>query len=272
MLIRRRSGHLLVEALCALALSGVLAAAAAASLTGVRRAIAAADARSESSRAGREALWIIGALARDADGLRIEGDTALALSVRSAASAVCAVDSLSLTLPPAATSAARPITLRSQAIETGDEVAVLVADTSSGRFLWWRSEVDSVRTRTAAEPCGAALGWLAPVDAGRPRLELFVTPRPSSAVMVGAAVRVARPGRLAPYVSSGGEWMLGWRRCLGRPPRCGVVQPVAGPLRTPASGGLRLRISPPEGGLLIEVRVPGEALPVRGVVALRDPP
>lgn len=272
MLSRSRPGHLLAEALCALALSGVLAAAAAGSLTGVRRAIAASGARSESARAGREALWIIGALARDADRLRIEGDTALALSVRTAASAVCAIDSLSVVLPPAAITSARPITLRSQAIETGDELAVLVSDTLSGRFVWWRSEIDSVRTRTAVEPCGTALGWLVPADAARARVELFVTPRPPAAVAIGAPVRVARPGRLAPYVSSGGEWMLGWRRCLGSPPRCGVVQPVAGPLRTPGSGGLRLRLSPQEGGLLIEVRVPGDALPLRGVVTLRGAP
>ena len=205
MLSRSRPGHLLAEALCALALSGVLAAAAASSLTGVRRAIAASDARSESTRAGREALWIIGALARDADWIRIEGDTALALAVRTAASAVCAIDSLSVMLPPAAIASERPITLRSQPIEAGDEIAVLVPDSSSARFVWWRAEVDSVRSRTAAEPCGAVLGWVAPVDAGHSRVELFVTPRPPAEVAVGAPVRVARPGRLAPYVSSGGE-------------------------------------------------------------------
>ena len=35
--------------------------------------------------------------------------------------------------------------------------------------------------------------------------------------------------------------MLGWRRCSTDFAICGVVQPVAGPLRTPAAGGLRIR-------------------------------
>ena len=270
--MRGRRGYLLAEALCALALSGLLAAAAATALTGARRAIASADVRSAAVRGGREALLSIGALVRDADLLRIEGDTALAFSVRIGASVICSSDPRSLTLPPVEVAAGSPLTLRAQPIEAGDEIAILVRDSIFDPPVWWRARVDSVQSRTAAEPCGAAGGWVAPEDAGRPRLRLVIAPSPPPGLLDGSPVRLSRPGRLSLYASGGGEWMLGWRRCAGTPRICGVIQPVAGPLRSPGAGGLRLRFDAAAGGLLVEVRVPGEAQPLRAAVALRDAP
>lgn len=270
--MRRRGGYLLAEALCALALSGLLAVAAAVALAGVRRSTAAADARAESARGGREALLITAALARDADQLRIEADTALALSVRIAASVVCAVDLSALTLPPPVVANGLPLTLRAQPIDAADELAVLTRDSVDGSASWWRARVDSVQSRTVAEPCGGTGGWVAPEDALAPRLRVFTTPSPSAGVISGAAVRIARPGRLAIYPSSGGEWMLGWRRCAGDPRVCGATQPVAGPLRTPGSGGFRVWFDSAAGGLVVEVRVPGDRAAIRSVVALRDAP
>jgi type II secretory pathway component PulJ len=270
--MRRRTGHLLAEALCALALSGILAAASAVALSGVRRRTAASDARAESTRAAREAALIIVALATDAEQVRLEGDTALALDVRLAASVACAVGPAGLTLPPPTVVSGRPLTMRSQPIEAGDELAVLARDSVGAAGRWWRARVDSVQSRVSAEPCGTAQGWVAAEDAGAARLVVFTTPAPDAAVVPGAPVRIARAGRLALYPSSSGEWMLGWRRCAGQPRACGAIQPVAGPLRTPGAGGLRLRWEAVEGGLVVEARAPGAAAPVRTVVALRDAP
>jgi type II secretory pathway pseudopilin PulG len=268
----RRAGHLLAEALCALALSGVLAAAAAVALSGVRRRTAASDARAESTRAAREAALIVAALAPDAEQVRLEGDTALALDVRIAASVACGVGPAFLTLPPSAVASERPLTIRSQPIEAGDEIAVLVRDSADVAGRWWHARLDSVQSRASAEPCGSALGWVAPEDAAAARLVVFTTPVPEAAIVPGAPVRIGRAGRLALYPSGSGEWMLGWRRCAGMPRTCGAIQPVAGPLRTPGSGGLRLRWDPAEGGLVVEARAPGAVAPVRTVVALRDAP
>jgi len=270
--VRRRPGYLLAEALCALALTGLLAAAAAVALSGVRRALATADLRAESARAGREAMLVIAALARDAESVRIEGDTALALDVRIAASVVCAARPDGITLPPAAVATARPLTLRAQPVETGDELAVLARDSARAPVRWWRARVDSVQARVPAEPCGTAAGWVAAEDASVPRLIVFTSPGPDSTIVLGAPVRVARPGRLALYPSGSGEWMLGWRRCAGEPRTCGAVQPVAGPLRTPGTGGLWMRLDGAAGGLEVAVRVPGDTGPTRTVVALRDAP
>lgn len=269
--VRGRTGYLLAEALCALALGGLLAVAAATALTGARHALASAESRGAAVRGGREALLSIGALARDADLLRLEGDTALALSVRIGASVVCSSDLRSLTLPPVAVATGAPLTARAQPIEAGDEIAILVPGPIPVPPGWWLAVVDSVQLRTAAEPCGAAGGWVAPEDAGRSRLRLVLTPSPPPGLLEGFPVRLSRPGRLSLY-GSGGEWMLGWRRCAGVPRLCGVIQPVAGPLRSPGAGGLRLRLDPASGGLFVEVRVPGEPQPLRAVVALRDAP
>jgi len=267
--VSRRAGYLLAEALCALALTGVLAVAAAGALTGARRAMASAESRANAVREGREALLVIGALSRDAEGLAIEGDTALTLGVRIAASVVCARSASSLTLPPLAVTAGHPLSWRAQPIEAGDELAVLARDPVSGGVAWWRGAVDSVATTGAAEPCGTSGGWVDPVDAGLPRTRLVTTPAPPTAVDVGAPVRVARPGRLGLYRSGTGDWMLGLRRCAGVPRLCGTVQPVAGPLRTPGAGGLRLRTDSLATTLFVEVRVPGVPDTLKSQVALR---
>lgn len=269
-----RRGHLLVEALCALALSGVLAATAALALSGVRRSVRAADLRAESVRGGRDALLVLAALLRDAEGVHVEAETAIVLSVRTASSVVCARDSLSISLPPApavADPAADPVTVRAQPLEAGDRVAVLVRDSASGTAGWWRGEVDSIEVRRAAPACGAAGGWIDAADSAHPGFRLHTSPAPPGVIESGAPVRVARQGRLSLYPSSG-EWMLGWRRCTGTPPRCGVVQPVAGPLRTPGTGGLRVRPEGPPGGLSLEVRVPGDATLMQTLVVLRASP
>lgn len=272
MMVRR--GHLLVEALCALALSGVLAATAALALFGVRRSVRAADQRAESVRGGRDALLVLAALLRDAEGVRVEAETAVALSVRTASSVVCARDTLSISLPPvsaAADPAADPVTVRAQPVEAGDRVAVLVRDSASGTADWWRGEVDSVEVRRPTPACGVAAGWIPLADSAQPGIRVFASPSPPGAIAAGAPVRIARQGRLSLYPSSG-EWMLGWRRCTGTPPRCGVVQPVAGPLRTPGTGGLRVRPEGPPGGVSVEVRVPGDATLMQTLVLLRAAP
>ncbi|MBL8998428.1 MAG: hypothetical protein JNL44_14030 [Gemmatimonadetes bacterium] len=269
-----RRGHLLVEALCALALSGVLAATAALALSGVRRSVRAADLRAESVRGGRDALLVMTALLRDAEGVQVEAETAIVLSVRTGSSVVCARDSLSISIPPVPAvpgSVADPVTVRAQPIEWGDRVAVLMRDSVSGAVDWWRGEVDSVEVRRPAPGCGVAGGWIPLADSAQPGVRMFTSPLPPGVIEPGAPARIARQGRLSLYPSSG-EWMLGWRRCVGTPPRCGVVQPVAGPLRTPGTGGLRVRPAGPPGGVALEVRVPGDATLLQSLVTLRAAP
>lgn len=263
--MRSRAGFLLAEALCALALAALLAVACATALGGVRRATLAAEARARAERGGRDALQVISALARDADSLLILGDTALELTIRIASGVICARDSLSLTLPPAEVTGGAAIVVRAQPVEAGDELSILVRDPLA-TARWERAPIDSVSERSGETPCGPGGGFVAAADAGAGRLRLV----PSSlgaGVGAGAAVRVGRRGRLVLYNAGRGEWMLGWRRCIAGV--CGVVQPVAGPLRTPAAGGLLIEDAG-AGGLRLRVRVPGVAGEMEALVTRTD--
>lgn len=253
--MKSRPGFMLAEALCALALAALLGVACATALAGVRRAMVTAESRARAERGGREALQVVTALARDADSIVVLGDTAVELTIRIASGVVCARDSGSITLPPARVALGPALVARAQPVEPGDELSVLLSDTLMGVLRWERGTIDTVSERAGEVPCGAVTGFVAATDAASPRLRLV--PRSlSSAVRPGVPVRVGRRGRLAIYYVGRGEWMLGWRRCAAG--SCGVVQPVAGPLRSPRAGGFFAETAG-TGSLLVRVGVPGIA-------------
>lgn len=244
--LSRRPGHLLVEALCALALAGVLAGAAASALGTARRSLASVHATTGSARVAREAALIAAMLLRDADSIVLHGDTAATAAFLIATGAACAIDPArrAVLLPPATVTIAPPFTARGQPVEAGDIVAILTGDSLGRDALWWRTVVDSVSERTASSPCGPLEGWTAVADASGIRMRLTLRDSLSEAVREGSALRVTRRGRLALYVSSG-EWMLGWRRCTTDGLTCGVAQPAAGPLASRSAGGFRIRVDGP---------------------------
>ena len=259
---RVRRGVLLAELLCALALAGLLAAACGLALGGARRAMAAAEARARAERAGREALEVAATLVRDADSVTVLGDTAVALRTRVAHGVVCGRDAASLTLPPPRSA----LHAWGQAPEAGDIVRVLVRDSLLGTRRWVESPIDSVMERAGESPC--ATGEFV-ATATAPRLRLVLSPGGAalgSAVVPGSVVRVSRPGRLALYRGGDGAWMLGWRRCAHG--ACGAVQPLAGPLRSAAQGGLRA--APGSDGLRLAVRVPGLEAAMEALVRRSD--
>ena len=251
--MKRRHGFMLAEALCALVLAVLLGVACASALGGVRRATTASEARARAERDGREALAVFAALARDADSVVVLGDTAVELTIRIASGVVCARDSTSVTLPPSRIVTGPALVARSQPVEPGDELSILRRDSLIAAARWVRFTVDSVSERAGETLCGSLSGFVATADAAAPRMRLFIQPLDAFA-RPGAAVRVGRRGRLALYYAGRGEWMMGWRRC--RAATCGVVQPVAGPLRSPAAGGLFAASAGP-GVLIVRVGVPG---------------
>lgn len=270
MISHRRRGHLLAEALCALALSGVLAAAAALSLGAARRAMASTDRLASAERSSREAVSIIAALMKDADSVVVEGDTAAALSVTIGVGAVCARSGNAIMLPPMDVSAGGPIAARAQPIEAGDLISILMVDSLAIGAYWVHTLVDSVSERTMSSPCGATEGWATPADAGATRLRLVLRDTPSADMPIGAPVRLLRRGRLSLYHAGRGDWMLGWRRCAADGSGCGAIQPVAGPLRTPGAGGLRLRVDVAAGTILIAASGLPPARPAHLTIRPRD--
>jgi len=263
--LRSRNGYLLAEALCALALAGLLAVACATTLLQSRRALAATEARARAQRSALDALAITAALVLDAEGITLLGDTAIEFSVAVAASVVCAREGTWLVLPPARLGAPTALAIISQAPEDGDEVRAFVGDTITGLDAWLAAPVDSASMRAAPDACTLDGRYVAPSDAGAPRLRIAsatIDPR----VRMGTPVRVLRRGRLALY-SSGGEWMLGWRRCAHG--ACGVIQPVAGPLQGPAADGFRVRIAGP-GEVEISVNPAGARTSITAIIRRTD--
>lgn len=237
--MRARRGHLLAEALCALALGGVLAAAAAGTLAQARRSLGAQEARMRGVRGVAEALEVSAALVRAADSVAPLGDTALALSVRVAEGVSCARSGDTLVLPPVRPGEPTLVRL-ALAPESGDRLRAWVEDSITGYAAWVEAEVLDASARPGEAACGPGGGFADAADVTRPRWHLWV-PGLDPRVGTGAAIRLAREGRLAPYLS-GGEWMLGWRRCARGV--CGIVQPLAGPLRRPRDGGFRVGRDP----------------------------
>ncbi|HVH38933.1 MAG TPA: hypothetical protein VM764_02830 [Gemmatimonadaceae bacterium] len=265
-------GYLLVEALCALALSGVLALSAALALGSARRSMASAARLASAERSGREAVSIIAALLHDSRSVTIEGDTAASLSLTIAMGAVCARDGMAILLPPTAVGSGTALTARGQPVEVGDLLSILVVDSLALGARWEESLVDSVTVRTTASPCGSADGWGLPADDGSPRLRLVLRDSLPGALQAGAPVRVSRRGRVSLYESGTGDWMIGWRRCADVLPSgvaCGVIQPVAGPLRGPGSG-LQLSVDSTAGLFSIEAAGLPPARPTSMTVWMRD--
>ncbi len=247
--IRLRRGHLLVEALIALVLAGVLAAAAALSLTSARRSLHAAERRDRAERAERDAVAILREALSAAGAVLIRGDTAVDLDVLLGASVVCAAEPRALILPPALGIGA--LTALPQEPGRDDLIAVRLDSTEES---WWYGVVDSLQTRVIPGVCDAAGGWQ-PAGAPSPAIRVVLLDTVPSAIRVGATVRLSRRGRFTLYNAGSGEWMMGWRRCHPWLDICGVVQPVAGPLRTPSAGGLRFRAL--EGPSRIEILATG---------------
>lgn len=234
-----RRGHLLAEALCALVLAGILAAAAALALTGARRSLHAAERRDRAERAERDAVAVLREALGAGEAVLVRGDTAVDLDVLLGVSAVCAVESRALIIPPLypATSANDGLTVMPQEPGRDDLVAVQL-DPAAG--TWWYGIVDSLQSRTMPGVCDVASGWQ-PGSSNAPVIRIVLLDSVPPSVEVGASVRLARRGRFTLYHAGAGDWMLGWRRCHPWLEVCGVVQPVAGPLRTPSAGGLRFR-------------------------------
>ena len=245
-----RRGHLLAEALCALALAGVLAAAAAIALSGARRSLHASERRDRAERAERDAVAILREALTAGDAILLRGDTAVDLDVLLGLSVVCGVESRALILPLEVADAS--LTLLPQ--EPGRDDLVAVRIDGGEEELWWYGVVDSLQRRERPGVCDASTGWQR-AGAGSTVLRLVLLDTLPAAVRPGATVRLARRGRFTLYHAGAGDWMLGWRKCHPWLEVCGVVQPVAGPLRTPSAGGLRFRAL--EGPSRIEISAIG---------------
>jgi type II secretory pathway pseudopilin PulG len=230
-----RPGHTLAEALCALALGGVLATAAGTSLAAARRALEAAEERTRGGRAEREAVAIVRDALEAGAAILARGDTAVELDLLVAAAVVCDVEPGALWIPPVHDGG---LSALPQPLTRDDLVAVRSGD--GGAEDWWYATVDSVQPRASATRCAVSDGWRGAAQAALPPIRLVLADGVPPALQAGADLRVYRRGRFALYHVGRGEWALGWRRCHPFTEACGPIQPVAGPLVAPGAGGFRI--------------------------------
>ena len=231
-----RHGHSLPEALCALALGGVLAAAAGAALLTARRALASTELTTRGGRAEREAVAVVRQALEAGAAAVARGDTAVELDLLLGAAVVCATEQGAVVVPGPASPG---LTALPQLPSAGDLAAVRDHAAASGD--WWYGVVDSVQTRRGAAPCTAADGWRSGPDTSAYWLRVVVADTLPQAFEPGAELRLYRRGRFALYHLGRGEWALGWRRCHPFTGACGPIQPIAGPLVAPGAGGFRIR-------------------------------
>lgn len=248
---RLRPGFLLAEALCALALAGLLAAAAAMLLTGARRSLHASERRDRAERAERETVAILREALAGADGIILRGDTAVEFDLLVGTGVVCDREAMAVVLPPPTVRSGIPLTAITQPLGPEDVVAIRTSAVTDADEEWWIGVVDSAQVRQLPTVCDAVTGWRAAEDADASLLRLTLVDAPPPEVEVGAPVRIGQRGRFTLYHAGGGDWMFGWRRCHPWLDVCGPVQPITGPLRPPAAGGLRLRWAESGGGIAV---------------------
>jgi type II secretory pathway pseudopilin PulG len=263
--VRVKRGYLLAEALCALALAGLLAAAAATALNGARRSLHESESRDVAERAAMESVGVLRAALEGGHVLGLRGDTAVDVDLAIAIAPICDVEPRAILLPAAVTNGNAPLTAALQSPTVDDVAALRLATAPTDPPVWDEVIVDSVGVRTSGA-CGSLAGWSAVVDDAAPRWRLVLGDTVPSALAIGDLVRVGRPGRFTLYHAGNGDWMLGWRRCAPISMVCGVVQPVAGPLRAPGAGGLRLRALTAPDRWEIEARGAGSDRVVRATV------
>lgn len=229
----------MVEALCALALGGVLAAAAGLMLASTRRSLEAAESRTVGGRAEREAVAIVRKAMLAGESIVLHGDTAVELDLLIGASVVCASETQALVLPPTRPTASAALSALPQ-LPTADDVVLVRRFDGTPEGAWWHAVVDSVAERRAPEHCRSSDGWRSVVDSAVPLVRLVLEDSVPVDIEPGAEVRVLRRGRFALYHIGRGEWAMGWRRCHPWNGACGSIQPIASPLRAPSAAGFRI--------------------------------
>ncbi len=246
-----RRGHSLPEALCALVLGGILAAASGRALQAGYEALWSLERRTRAGRAEREAVAIVRAALVAGEAVVSRGDTAVELDVLLGTGTACAVDPAAILLPAPGDSG---MTAMPQ-LPVPDDLLAIRGWTARAAD-WWYAAIDSVQLRARDIRCGASAGWGNADGTDISVLRLVVDAPLPVGYGAGSQVQVFRRGRFALYHAGRGEWALGWRRCHPFTEACGPIQPVAAPLVAPGAGGFSVRALPEPARWHISARGP----------------
>lgn len=231
-----RSGFSLVELIAVLALSGLVASMAVATITRQQR-FYRSSAELRSAREGvRDAMEILVADIRGsstADTIRLRADSAIELFAAIGSSFVCGATGNTVGLPA---SHASGNSLSSFLLDpdTGD-VALFYVDSASEGGHWRRYAIASFASRSPGTSCPFPSPFFAASDVstGARGFSVTVATPLSAAVRSGTPVRFIRRVRYSLYRAADGKSYLGYRRCNAFGASvCDAIQPISGPYRS----------------------------------------
>lgn len=215
--LKRRSGTGLAESLVALALAGVVMAAASHGLSQHLRLRRERDDQSRADEIVRVVRDVLRVEVGHADpAVRLLGDTAMQLASSRVVAVACDLVSTRLVIPATAAWWSAP--------RAGDSLALL--DTLAEAE--WRTSVLATGTQRASARC----------PAGGTRLTLSAPPPASTSALLLPG-RIWHTVRYVTYRAGDGSWWLGERSCA---PACAAAQPIVGPLLPPGGAGFRLAL------------------------------
>lgn len=232
-MIVQRNGFALVELIAAVALAGLVATMAVATITRQQR-FYQASAELRAAREGvRDAMEILSADIRGAsaaDTIRLRADSAIELFAAIGTSVVCHASGTEVGLPPSHPTG-NTLTAFLAEPDTGD-IALFYVDSAGGQ--WQRDRIASFASRSPGSACavGSAFATAAAFTSDERDFALTVATPLSTSIKPGTPVRFIRRGRYSLYKAGDGDSYLGYRRCnaLGLSV-CGGVQPISGPYR-----------------------------------------
>jgi prepilin-type N-terminal cleavage/methylation domain-containing protein len=226
----RRRAFALIELIMAIALAGLVAALAVATITRQQRFYRATGELRAARENVRDAMEILSADIRGAsvsDTVRLRADSAIELFAAIGVSVVCEARDGEVGLPPSH-SAGNSLSAFLTEPDTGD-IALFYVDSAGGQ--WKRYRINSFASRSSGSECTA--GSVFASDAGSAaEFALAVATPLSEAIKPGTPVRFIRRVRYSLYRAGDGDSYLGYRRCnaVGASV-CGGIQPISGPYR-----------------------------------------
>jgi prepilin-type N-terminal cleavage/methylation domain-containing protein len=230
-----RPGFSLVELIAVVAIAGLAAGMAVATITRQQRfyrASAELLAAREGVRDAMEVLTTDIRGASDADTIRLHADSAIELFAAIGGSVVCQIAGNEVGLPPSHPGGNSLSSFLTDP-DTGD-LAVFYIDSADAGRRWTRYRIASFASRSAALGCGSASSFSTEMEraSGARAFSLTVGATLPPTVKPGTPVRFIRRVRYSLYRASDGNSYLGYRRCNAPgPPVCGAIQPVSGPYR-----------------------------------------
>ena len=258
--IRGRAGVTLAELVIALAVAGIVLALLTAISVREQRVFSDLAQRAALAAQLRDASTILPvdlrALSPASGDVRDARDTAIELRATIASGVVCDTAANGLILAPPLGDNGAVYATSMAAVSPGDTAWLLDAGDSASS---WRPFAVTFAGSARAGQCAAGGPRLPPSIVALSRGQLTLSGNiPSGAV--GMPLRVTRPMRFSIYRASDGAWYLGERDWNAAALRFNIVQPVAGPLLSPASGGGAFGYRDSAGSPLVTPVVDGSAI------------